>query len=63
MEDNRVGNKELLVAWSNKRCKKIYRWLWYVLEDEELNRDTSGKAEVEWDTRKAMDTLNSRLYN
>jgi len=35
MEDSRVGNKELLVARSNERCRKIYGRVQFVLEDEE----------------------------
>jgi len=32
IEDNRVGYKKLLVAWSDKRCGKICGWLWYMSE-------------------------------
>ena len=35
MEDGRVGDKELLVAGSNKRCRKICRRMRLVSEDEE----------------------------
>jgi len=63
MEDNRVGDKKLLVARSDERYRKIYRWLWYVLENEELDRGTSREIEVEWDTRKVINILDGRLYN
>jgi len=33
-----------------------------MLEDEELDRDTSREVDNEWSTRKAINTLNSRLY-
>jgi len=32
IKDDKVGNKELLVAWSDKRCREIYRQLWYIKE-------------------------------
>ena len=35
MKDNRVGNKELLVARSDKECGKICGGMWYISEDEE----------------------------
>ena len=34
MEDDRVGNEELLVAGSNKRYRKIHGRVRYVPEDE-----------------------------
>ena len=36
-----------LVAWSDKRHRKIYRQMEYVLKDEKSEKDTSRKAEVE----------------
>ena len=45
MEDDRVGNEELLVARSNKRHWKICGWLLYVSEDEKHDRDTSRKVD------------------
>ena len=63
MENNRVGNKELLVARSNKRYKKICRRLQYMLENEEQNRNIGKKAEVEQNSRKAVNTSNSRLHH
>ena len=62
MENDRIGNKELLIVWSDKRCEKVYRQLWYVLKDKESYRGTSRKAEVEWNTRKAIDISDSGLY-
>ena len=47
VEDNRVSSKELLVAGSKKRCRKICKGLQYVSEDGEQNRDTNRKVEVE----------------
>ena len=38
MEDNRVGNKKLLVARDNKRYRKIYKGIWYVLENLMVNK-------------------------
>ena len=35
MEDSRVGDKELLVAGSNKRCREIYRRMQLVSENKE----------------------------
>jgi len=35
MEDSRVGDKKLLVARSNKRCRKIYGMVRFVSENEE----------------------------
>ena len=34
MEDDRVGNKKLLVGWNNKRYRDIYRRMQFVLENE-----------------------------
>jgi len=45
MEDDRVGDKELLVARGNKRCWKICKWMQYVLEDKEFDRDISGEVD------------------
>jgi len=44
---DRISNKELLVARSDKRYRKICRQLWYVSENEEFDRGTSKKFEVE----------------
>jgi len=35
VEDNGVGNKELLVAGSDKRYRKIHGKMQHVLKDEE----------------------------
>ena len=35
MEYNRVGDKKLLVASDNKRCRKIHKWMWYVSKNKE----------------------------
>jgi len=35
MEDDRVSDKELLVARSDKRCREICRGMQYVSEDKE----------------------------
>ena len=34
-----------------------------MLEDEEYNRRSSRKVEVEWGTRETMDTSDSGLYH
>ena len=47
MEYNRVSDKELLVARSSKRCRKICRGIQYVLKDEEQDRDTSREVNDE----------------
>ena len=62
MEADRVGNKKLLVAWSDKGCEKIYGWMQYVSKDEKLDRGISGEVKIEWDTKEAMDTFDGRLY-
>ena len=35
MKDDKVGNKELLVARSNKRCGIVCRGMQYVLVDKD----------------------------
>ena len=35
MEDGRIGDKKLLVARGNKRCREIHRGMRFVLENEE----------------------------
>ena len=35
MEDHRVGDKELLVARSNERCRKICERMQFISENEE----------------------------
>ena len=47
MENSGTGDKELLVAGSNQRCRKVCGRMRFMLEDEEQNRRTGGKAEVE----------------
>ena len=44
MEDNRAGNKKLLVAKSNKWYEEIYGWVWYIPKYEELYKSTSRKT-------------------
>ena len=51
------------MAGSNERYGKICERMWYMLEDEKQNRGAGGKVEVEWGTRKTVDTLDSRLYH
>ena len=63
MENNRTSDKKLLVARSNERCRKIYKWMWYISKNEELDRGTSREVEVEWGTREAMDVSNGGLYH
>jgi len=62
MEDNRVSNKELLVARGYKRCRKICGQIWYMPKNKESDRNTSRKVDSRWSTRKAINTFNSRLY-
>jgi len=45
MEDNEIGNKKLLVARSNKECRKIYKEIQYILENEKQDRDTSREVD------------------
>jgi len=52
-----------MVARSNKRYREIYRWVWYVLEDEESDKGTGRKSKVEQNTSKTIDSSNSQLYN
>ena len=47
VEDNGVGDKELLVARNYKRCWKIYGRMWYVSEDEDQDGSTSREVEFE----------------
>ena len=46
MKDNGVGDEELLVARSNKRCRKICGEIQYVPKDEKQDGIASRKAEV-----------------
>ena len=62
MEDNKVGDKKLLVARSNKRCEKIYGRLQLMSKDKELYRISSKKADGKWNHGEAVDISNSRLY-
>ena len=63
MEDNRIGDKELLVARSNERCRKICEQLWYVLENEKYDGSTSREVKVKWDTREIIDVFDGGLYH
>ena len=36
--------------------------MWFVLEDEELDRGNGRKVEVKWSTEKTIDSSNDRLY-
>ena len=45
IEDNKVGDKKLLVARNDKKCGEIYRWIWYVLENKEPYRSTGREAD------------------
>jgi len=62
MEDDKVGDKELLMAWSDKGCRKICGQVWYVSEDEKKDKGISREVEVEWDTREAVNTSDGRLH-
>ena len=46
MEDDRVSYKELLVARSNKRYRKICGKIQHVLENKELNKALVGKLKL-----------------
>ena len=63
MENNRVGDKELLVARGNEKCGKVCRIVWYMSENEEQNGGTSREVEVEWGTKETMDLSNGRFYH
>ena len=62
MDDDRVGNKDLLVARSSKRYEIICGRIWHMFADEEQNRGTSRKAKIEWYTWENMDISDGRLY-
>ena len=62
MEDNGVDDKKLLIAKSNKRCRKICREMWYISNDKKSNRGTSRKIESKWGSRETMDTLDGRHF-
>jgi len=47
VEDDGIGDKELLVAYSNKRCGKICGWMQYVSENEKSNRSSSREVDGE----------------
>ena len=49
------------MVMDNKRHIKIYRQMWYILEDEELSRDTSRKVDGKWGFRETVDTFDSWL--
>ena len=62
MEDNRAGHQKLLVARSDKKCRKIYEEMQYVSENEEQNRRSSWKVETEQGTRETVNTSDGRLH-
>ena len=62
VEDNGVGDKELLVARDYKRCWKICGRMWYVSEDEDQDGSTSREVEFECGAGKTVNTSNSGLY-
>jgi len=47
VKDNEVGDEELLVAGSDKRCRKICGEIQYVPKDEKQDGIAGRKAEVE----------------
>jgi len=49
------------VARSNKRCRKIHKWLWSISKNKEYDRDTSREVKIKWDTREAINISNSGL--
>jgi len=46
VEDGGIGDKELLVAGSDKRCGEVCRRVQFMSEDEKQNGRTSGKVKV-----------------
>ena len=62
VKDNRISNEELLVARGDERYEKIYRGLWYVSKNKEQDRRVCRKVEVEWGSRKTINTSNSGFY-
>ena len=62
VEDNRVSDKELLVAGSNKRHGKIYREMWHVSKDKEQDGGTSREVKVEWGAGETVNSSNGGLY-
>ena len=51
------------MAWSDKICEKIYGWIQYISENEDLDRGTSREFEVEQGPREAIDISDSELYH
>ena len=47
LEDSRVGDEELLVARSNKRCRKICGGVQFMSEDGEYDGRSSREVEAE----------------
>ena len=51
------------MAGSKKRCWKVCRWMWLVLEDKELYKSTSRETDGKWGTRETIDISDSWLYH
>ena len=51
------------MAESNKEYRKVYREMWYVLNNKEPNRGSSKETNSEWSARETMNIFNSRLHH
>ena len=60
---SRIWREIELVARGDKRYIKICRWIWYVLKDEELDKDTSREVDSEWGFRKTINISDSWLHH
>jgi len=56
VKNSGTGRKELLVTRNDKESRKIYRWMRYMLEEQELCRSPSRKADTKYDPRKTIKT-------
>ena len=63
MENGRIGREELLMARNDKGSREIYRGIQYMLEEQELYRSPSRKANTKYDPRKTMEIYQYRLYH
>jgi len=56
VKNSGTGRKELLVTRNDKESRKIYGWMRYMLEEQELCRSPSRKADTKYDPRKTIKT-------
>jgi len=63
VENGRIGREELLMARNDKGSREIYRGIQYMLEEQELCRSSSRKADTKYDPRKTIETYQYRLHH